>query len=87
MTASDQKLRRRTAEILLKDIGKVEDIEVNPPNRDNVSNTDLAELIPETLKGFLNHICSNRSGKDKNVLSVAHDIIVLKQTEQKKCLN
>ena len=32
VTDSDEKLLRRAAEILLKDIGKVEGIEINPLN-------------------------------------------------------
>ena len=72
---SDERLLRRVAKILLKDIGKVEGIEINPLNPKNISNTAVEELIPETLKSFLNHICSNRNGKDKKVLSIAKDII------------
>ena len=67
VTDSDEKLRRRAAEILLKDIGKVEGIEINPLNPENISNTDAQELIPETLKSFLNRKCSNRNENDKKV--------------------
>ena len=77
VTDSDKKLLRRAAKILLKDIGKVEGIEINPLNPENISNTAAEELIPETLKSFLNHICPNRNGKDKKVLANA----------RKECLN
>ena len=74
---SDEKLLRSAAEVLLKDIEKAEWIEKNPLNPENVSNTAVEELIPETLKSFLNHICSNRNGKNKKVLSIAQDITAL----------
>ena len=63
MADSDEKLLRRAAEILLKDIGKVESIEINLLNPENISNTVAEELIPQILKSILNHICSNRNGK------------------------
>ena len=84
VTDSDEKLLRRAAEILLKDIGKVEGIEINPLNPENISNTAVEELIPETLKSFLNHIRSNRDGNDKKVLSIAQDIIALQSNGRKK---
>ena len=83
-TDSDEKLMRRAAEILLKDIGNVEGIVINPLNPENISNTAFEELIPETLKSFLNHICSNRNGKDEKVLSIAQDIIALQSNRRKK---
>ena len=45
----DEKLLGRAAEILLKDTGKIEGIETNPLNPENLSNTAVEELIPETL--------------------------------------
>ena len=39
MTDSDEKLLGRAAEILLKDIRKVEGTEINPLNPENISNT------------------------------------------------
>ena len=45
----DEKLLSRAAEILLKDTGKTEGIERNPLNPENLSNTAVEELIPETL--------------------------------------
>ena len=81
---SDEKLLRRAAGILLKDVGKVEGIEVNPLNPENISNTAVEELIPETLKSFLNRIRSNRNGNDKKVLSIAQDIIALQSNGRKK---
>ena len=44
----------------------------------------VEELIPETLKSFLNHICSNRNGNDKKVLSIAQDIIEFQSNRRKK---
>ena len=74
---SDKKLLGMAAEILLKDIEKVEGIEINPLNPKNISNTAVDEFIPETLKSFLNRMCSNRNRKDNKVLSIAQDIIAL----------
>ena len=87
MTDSDEKLLRRAAETLLKDIRKVEGIEINPLNRKSIPNAAVEELIPETLKSFLNYICSNRNEKDKKMLSIAQDIIALQSNRKKKCLN
>ena len=84
VTDSDEKLLCRAAEILWKDIGKVEGIEIKQLNTENVSNTAVEELISETVKSFLNHICSNRNKKDKKVLSVAQDIIALQSNRRKK---
>ena len=58
VTDSDEKLLCRAGEILLKDIRKVEGIEINPLNPENISTTAVEELIPETLESFLNHIYS-----------------------------
>ena len=52
VTGSDEKLLRRAAEILLKDIGKVEGIEINLLNPENISNIVVEELIPQILKIF-----------------------------------
>ena len=52
VTDSDEKLLRRAAEILLKDIGKVEGIEINLLNPENISNIVVEELIPQILKIF-----------------------------------
>ena len=54
MTDSDEKLLHRAAEIVLKDIGKVEGIEINPLNPENISTSAVEKLILETLKCFLN---------------------------------
>ena len=78
---------RRAAEILLKDIEKVEDIEINPLNPQNISNTAVEEFIPETLNSSLNHVYSNRHGKDKKKLSIAEDIIVFQSNRTKNCLD
>ena len=86
VTGLDEKLLRWAAENLLKDIGKVEGIGTNPLQPQNISNTAVEGLIPETSKGFLNHICSNINGKNKKVLSIAQDMIAL-QSNRKKCLN
>ena len=53
VTDSDETLQRRVAENLLKDIRKIEGVEINPLNPENISNTAAEELIPETLKSLL----------------------------------
>ena len=83
-TDSKEKLLRRTAETLLKDIGKIESIEINALNPENISNTAVEELIPQTLKSFLNRIRSNTSGNDKNVSSIAQNITALQSNGRKK---
>ena len=77
VTDSKEKLLRRAAETLLKDIGKIESIEINALNPENISNTAVEELIPQTLKSFLNRIRSNTGGNDKNVSSIAQNITAL----------
>ena len=76
VTDSDEKMVHRAAEILLKDIRKVEEKEINPLNPENISNTAVEELIPETLKSFLNHICSKRNGKERFINCTRHSTSV-----------
>ena len=83
VTSLDEKLQPWAAENLLKDIGKVEGIETNPLNPENISNTAVEELIPETLKGSLSHICSNINGKNKKGLSITQEMIEFQSNRKK----
>ena len=75
VTSLDEKLQPWAAENLLKDIGKVEGIETNPLNPENISNTAVEELIPETL--------SNINGKNKKGLSITQEMIEFQSNRKK----
>ena len=79
MTDSDEKLLHRAAEIVLKDIGKVEGIEINPLNPENISTTAVEELILQTLKCFLNPLKQKLNWTEMYFSNQAH--------VQDSCLN
>ena len=83
VTDSDEKLLRRAAEILLKDIGKVEGIEINLLNPENISNIVVEELIQQILKIFWITYVLTEMGNIKKVLSIPQDIIALQSNGRK----
>ena len=57
MIDSDKKLLGMAAEVLLKDIEKVEGIEINPLNPKNISNTAVDEFCSRNFKKlFESHV-------------------------------
>ena len=83
---NDEKVLQRAADILVRDIRRVQGISVNPLDPADVSLDNVNRIIPGKLKQFINNICmaKNVLEKQKKVLSIAQDIVTLQSNGLKK---
>ena len=81
---TEKQIILRAAELLINEIKDVEGISVHPLNPDDISQSTAENIVPDSLKEFLQSLCKVREVTNKKTMSIAQDIISLYSGGKKK---
>ena len=76
----------RVAEMLITDISNVTGILTQPLNPMDITDEKVIEIVPESLKTFLDRLCRGCGKNKRKPLSISQDIITLYSNSKKQML-